>query len=108
MWLCQIAKHLLYRHWEKGKREIPKEMEEQGRADLADTEREALTRIELLEVLKEMQQMSAQMREVIYLRVIGDLSFREIGEVLGRSENWARVNFFRGKEWLLERRKEHE
>jgi len=39
-------------------------------------------------------------REVLYLRLLGGLSFREIGDVLGQSENWARVTFYRGKEKL--------
>ena len=39
-------------------------------------------------------------REVLYLRFLGGLSFREIGDVLGQSENWARVTFYRGKEKL--------
>ena len=38
--------------------------------------------------------------EVLYLRLLGGLSFREIGDVLGQSENWARVTFYRGKEKL--------
>lgn len=33
-------------------------------------------------------------REVLIMRIGGELSFREIGEVLGKSENWARVTFF--------------
>ena len=39
--------------------------------------------------------------EVIYLRAFGNLSFREIGQIMGQSENWARVMFYRGKEKLL-------
>lgn len=74
----------------------------------ANTENQVLTKLELLDVLKEMQKLSNDMREVIYLRVMGDLSFREIGEVLGRTENWARVNFYRGKELLLKGRMQDE
>ncbi len=37
-------------------------------------------------------------REVLYLRIFGNLSFREIGEIMEKSENWARVTFYRGKE----------
>lgn len=37
-------------------------------------------------------------REVMYLRLFGNLSFKEIGEVMGKTENWARVTFYRGKE----------
>ena len=36
----------------------------------------------------------------MYLRAFGALSFREIGDILGRTENWARVTFYRGKERL--------
>lgn len=60
-----------------------------------------LYRLELMDMLKEMQKLPGQMREVIYLRAVADLSFRDIGEILGRSENWARVNFYRGKEMLI-------
>jgi len=37
----------------------------------------------------------------MYLRVMSDLSYREIGEIMGKSENWARVTFYRAKEVLL-------
>lgn len=47
-------------------------------------------------------------REVIYLRVFGNLSFREIGQIMGQSENWARVMFYRGKERLRKELNKHE
>ena len=37
---------------------------------------------------------------MLYLRAFGGLPFREIGEVQGKTENWARVTFYRGKELL--------
>lgn len=36
----------------------------------------------------------------MYLRLTGDLTFKEIGRILNKSENWARVTFFRGKQKL--------
>ncbi len=107
-WLCQIAKHIYYQHLQKYGREIPTDLDEIEIHSEANTEKQVLTKLELLDVLKEMQKLSNDMREVIYLRVIGDLSFREIGEVLGRTENWARVNFYRGKELLLKGRMQNE
>lgn len=110
VWLCQIAKHLLYRHWEKHKHEIPAEFEtaeldskklQTGETMLDTTWQQAAAHIELMDVLKEMQNLPVQMREVMYLRITGALSFKEIGEILGKSENWARVNFYRGKEALI-------
>ena len=103
-WLCQIGKHVYYQYLAKSKREIPTEPKEQPAPQKMQPEETVLHRMELLEVLKEMQQLPAQMREVIYLRASADLSFREIGEILGRSENWARVNFYRGKELLAKAR----
>ena len=47
-----------------------------------------------------MQALDGDTREVIRLRLAGEFSFREIGELLGRSEVWARVRFYRGKEEL--------
>ena len=43
---------------------------------------------------------NAAVREVMYLRIFGDLSFAQIGEITGRTENWARVTYYRGKEKL--------
>lgn len=99
-WLCQIAKHLYYQWLAKNKREIPTEPPP-GPCTKPRPEDACLSRLELLDILKEMQRLPGQMREVIYLRISADLSFREIGEILGRSENWARVNFYRGKEMLI-------
>lgn len=109
VWLCQIAKHLLYQYWEKSRHEIPMETEvKEETAGNADPEHQVLTKIELFQVLEEMQKLPERMREVMYLRITGDLSFKEIGEILGRSENWARVTFYRGKERLLKGRMQDE
>lgn len=40
-----------------------------------------------------------QLNNVIYLRLLG-LSFKEISEVIGRKETWAKVVFHRGKKEL--------
>lgn len=37
---------------------------------------------------------------MIYFRISGELSFKEIGDILDKSETWARVTFYRGKEQL--------
>ena len=107
-WLCQIAKHLLCQYFAKAGRQIPTEPEELGRLEQSaaaetkkSTENQVLTRIELIDCLKELQKLPEAMREVVYLRVMSDLSYREIGGIMGKSENWARVNFYRAKELLL-------
>lgn len=99
-WLCQIARHVLLQHYEKNGKESPTELSEDIPAR-DDVERQILQRIELEDVFKELQTLPASMRQVVYLRVLEDLSYKEIGAILGKSENWARVNFFRAKEQLL-------
>ena len=39
---------------------------------------------------------------MVYLRLAGDLPFAEIRAILGESETWARVTFYRAKEKLKE------
>ena len=56
-----------------------------------------LTPEQRLALYRAMQRLDADTREVMHLRLSGDFSFREIGEILGRSEVWARVRFYRGK-----------
>lgn len=51
---------------------------------------------------KKMQSLDKLTREVIYLRITGELSFKEIADVLEKTETWARVTFYRGKQKLKE------
>ena len=55
---------------------------------------------EKLESNENVDECKEPYREVLYQRIFGNLSFREIGDVLGKSENWARVTYYRGKEQL--------
>lgn len=99
VWLCQIAKHLWYQYIEKHKHE---ELSEADTADFSvNPETQLFAKYELIDVLKELHKLPEQMREVIYIKMSGELTFREIGEILGRSENWARVTYFRGKEKIM-------
>ncbi|MCM1440000.1 MAG: sigma-70 family RNA polymerase sigma factor [Roseburia sp.] len=99
-WLCQIAKHLLYQHWGKSKKEIPAEIDEQTEA-VDDTEQQALHRIELYDVWEKVEKMPDTMRQVVYLKAICGMSYREIAAITGKSETCARVMFYRAKTELL-------
>ena len=55
-----------------------------------------------LQLFKNMQKLDRDMKEVVQLRIIGELTFKEIGDVLGKTENWARVVFYRAKIKLKE------
>ena len=99
VWLCQIAKHLWYQHLRKRNREAL--MPEEGiDVPLPSAEEETLDRAGRLDLLRSIHGLPADAREVVYLRAFGGLSFLEIGDVLGKTETWARVTFYRSKEKL--------
>ena len=100
-WLCAIAKRLWYRELDRRRRLAP--LEEGGLAQLAAPDNpasEVEAQHERLALYQAMQQLSPDTREVLYLRLAGDFSFRDIGAILNHTEVWARVRFYRGKEEL--------
>ena len=105
VWLCQIAKHLWYQHLRKRKPEEP--LPEDGLPG-PSAEEDVLTRQGHLDLLRQIHALPPSTREVVYLRAFGGLSFREIGDVLGRTETWARVTFYRSKERLRQGGNDHE
>ena len=99
VWLCQIARHLWYQHLRRRGREAPMPDAPPERP-APSAEEDLLARQAHLGLLRQVHELPEPYREVVYLRAFGQLSFREIGDVLGKTENWARVTFYRGKEKL--------
>lgn len=103
VWLCQIAKHLWYKELKKIKDKKIIDIEDAKELQTYDDIEEIIIRKEdKLKILKNMQNLDKATKEVMYLRMFGELSFSEIAEVLGKTANWARVTFYRGKEKLRE------
>ena len=96
-WLCGIAKNVLLTYRRKHPRH--EDVEEQE-IPVGSAEEEALSQSSSLALVKLLHELSEPYREVMYLRTFGGLSFKEIGEVHGKTENWARVTFYRAKEKL--------
>ena len=93
-WLCGIARNVLLTH----RRRHPQtaELKEQDRVvDSAETD--VIGAHDRMELFRQLHQLEDPYREVVYLRVFEDLSFRDVGEVFGRTENWARTTFYRAK-----------
>ncbi len=103
-WLCAIAKNQLMAYRRRHPlQDSLDELAETG-ASLAGTapspEEETVAAEHKRRLYAAIHDSPEPAREVLYLRLLGGLSFREIGDVLGQSENWARVTFYRGKEKL--------
>ena len=102
VWLCQIAKNLWYDYCKKNKKVIRIEEELLEIREEDSTEEKVISNDEKMLLYKKMQMLDEKTREVIYLRITGELSFKEIGIILNKTENWARVTFYRGKNQLKE------
>lgn len=95
-WLCGIAKNVWLNYLKKHQEILSIE----ENVEIED-KRDVNVQWEQKEILKFIHGMNDPMREVMYLRLISNLSFAEIGEIIGKSENWTRVTFFRGKQKII-------
>lgn len=103
VWLCQIAKNLWYDQCRKNKKILKTEESELLEVqDLTSLEEQIISNDEKITLYKKMQSLDEKTREVMYLRITGELSFKEIGVILNKTENWARVTFYREKNRLKE------
>lgn len=107
-WLCQIAKHLWYQELERRKKKGTVPLDEslvQGGQSMEDS---LCLKEEKMEMFKCVHDLDETSKEVLLLRITGAFSFREIGEIFQRNENWARVTFYRAKQKLVKMRKDDE
>ena len=99
VWLCQIAKHILWQELrKKNKRKTEAFPEELPDPSNQDGETNVLQQEQKLEIYQAIHHLPEQEREVVLYRITGELSFRQIGEILGKSENWSRTVFYRAKQ----------
>ncbi len=102
VWLCEIAKNLWYDYCKKNKKNVSIEKEILEIQTSNKPEEKVMFDEEKISLYKKLQKLDEKTREVIYLRITGELSFKEIGIILNKTENWARVTFYRGKNQLKE------
>lgn len=99
VWLCQIAKNTLYDHLKKQKKQLlgDERLEETEGAGGELLEEKLAQRSQAMEIHKILHRLSEPYKEVFSLRTFGELNFREIGMLFGKSENWARVTYYRAR-----------
>ena len=99
VWLCQIAKNTLYDHLKKQKKQLlgDEKLEKIESAGGELLEEKLAQRSQAMEIHKVLHRLSEPYKEVFSLRTFGELTFREIGMLFGKSENWARVTYYRAR-----------
>lgn len=103
-WLCQIAKNIWYQNLRKEKKydKIPIEDVKENILFEEQIEDMICEKESKMELFKKIQRLDEETRNVIYLRIFGNLNYEEIGEIMNRTSSWARVVYFRGKQKLKE------
>lgn len=102
-WLIGIANNVLRGYFRKQKKQAEEELPKTEIAARGGTATEdiVLRSMDTISLMQAIHRLPEPYREVLHLRLTADLSFKEIGQIMERTENWARVTYYRGKEKLL-------
>ena len=105
VWLCQIAKNGYLTYLKKHKH--TDQIEDgifQTVPDHAGTPEEQFLRQDDIKLIREiLHEIAEPYKEVFMWRVFAELSFKQIGQIFGRSENWACVTYHRARLKIKER-----
>lgn len=102
-YLCGIARNLAKKEFARKARHDHIPLEDMVDGPVTPSAEETVSeKLRRADLFCRIHALPEQMREVVYLRLAGELSFAEIGAILQRTENWARVTFYRAKQKLME------
>lgn len=102
-YLCGIARNLAKKEFARKVRHDHIPLEDLVDGPVTPSAEETVSeKLRRADLFRRIHALPEQMREVVYLRLAGELSFAEIGAILQRTENWARVTFYRAKQKLME------
>lgn len=94
VWLCQIAKHTYLSMLQKKRteEELPGEL-----SSGESLEERLLTKESAFEIHQILHRLEEPYKEVFSLRTFGELPFKQIGALFGKTESWARVTYHRAR-----------
>lgn len=96
VWLCQIAKNCYFSYLRKHRKQVNWEIvpEQVADVDIEVAMDKAETSLQIHQVLHNLKE---PYKEVFTLRTFGELGFKQIGDLFGKSENWACVTYHRAR-----------
>ena len=98
-WLCSMGRNAWISHLRKAKRNVS--LEEAAVQDLTVSIEDQVADKQLaIQVHRLLHDLSEPYKEVFSLRVLGQLSFQDIGALFGRSANWACVTYHRARKCI--------
>ncbi|RJE85180.1 RNA polymerase sigma factor [Paenibacillus sp. 1011MAR3C5] len=106
-WLCQIAKNLYFNEYRKNKRHANMPAWDETEAG-GDFTFRILQKEQAIMVHRILHALPEPYKEVFTLKVFGELTFREIAGLFGKTESWAKMTFYRAKERIATKMEERE
>ncbi len=102
VWLCQIAKNLYFSHLKKQKRTVPiDEAAEISDNDALEDKISGACEAERIKAV--LHGIPEPYKEVFMWRVYAELSFKQIAQIFGKTDNWACVTYHRARNMIRER-----
>ena len=102
VWLCQIAKNTYYSYLKKNSQIVSVDSAELY--DLVDPDAFIEEQIgkheEARQIRKVLHNLPDPYKEVFMWRVFGELTFKEIGELYCKTDNWACVTYHRARKMI--------
>ena len=102
-WIIGIALRLRARHFRRRKPEVPLDAALHIPTSSLPTDKSAFQRLERTQIINALKQLSSDRAEALILCFFSGLSFREAGDVLGKSEAAVKMLISRGLQDLRTR-----
>ncbi|MCL2051134.1 MAG: sigma-70 family RNA polymerase sigma factor [Lachnospiraceae bacterium] len=105
VWLCQIAKNSYYSFLKKQSNLADLDsLDELAIHQQADNvEEKLIAKDQAMQVHAHIHDLAEPYKEVLMLRVFGELNFSQIGQIFGKTENWACVTYHRARNKIKEK-----
>lgn len=107
VWLCQIAKNCYFSYKKRQKQTVAID-EADNIPDTKSVEDDVAGRIEAERIKMLLHAVPEPYKEVFMWRVYAELSFKQIGRIFGKTDNWACVTYHRAKLMIKERLEEED
>jgi len=96
VWLCQIAKNSYFSYLRRNKNQKAQDLSAEPE-DSFHMEQYICSKESSMKVHQILHNLEEPYKEVFTLRVFGELSFKQIASLFGKTENWACVTFHRAR-----------
>ncbi len=100
-WLCQIGKNAWFKELKRNARLLDPEFTDKI-SDYKDPEGIVIEKEDSIRIRDALWNLPEVYRDVFIMHVLGDIKLKEIAALYGKSESWARVTYYRGKQMIIE------